>query len=66
LALTFGSKRVVTLYPRLKRSLWRGERSEWQRNEGRGGDVGVIVMIILILASLLSAALLLAVLVIVR
>jgi hypothetical protein len=66
LALALKSKGAIALNVQLKRSLQWGERSWWQQNKGKGSDVGVIMMILLILASSLSAALLFAVLAIAR
>jgi hypothetical protein len=66
LALAFRSKEVITLNARLKWLLRQSEEC-WQRqNEGEGSDIGVVMMTILILTCLLSAALLLAVLAIAR
>jgi hypothetical protein len=66
LALALWSKGAVTFDAWLKRSLRQSERSRWQQNEGRGSNVGVIMMIFLILASLLSVVLLFAILAVAR
>jgi hypothetical protein len=66
LALVFESKGVVVLNAQLKRLLWQSERCQRQQNEGRGSDIEVVVLTILALTSLLSVALLFAILAIAR
>jgi hypothetical protein len=62
LALAFGGKGAVALDAQLEWSLWWGERSGRRWDKGGSGDIGVIMMILLVLASPLPAALLLAIL----